>query len=429
MNLNSIREKRATIVAEMRNLLSAAESGKRSLTADEQSKFDTLKTAVTDLEGQETRAQFLADAERRMQGQPAGTGDRNFDLECRAFSLTRAIASQLPNSTVDAGREREVSQELSRRSGRAFEGLAVPMQVFEERVVTTALPAGGPGSNIISTDLRGDLYIDRLKNAIKVRGLGATVLSGLTGNVDIPRSKAGATAAWVSENTAITAADVQFDKVSMTPKHVGAITEYSRNMLQQSSPDIETLLRNDFAFVLAEAVDSAAINGSGTGATPKGILNQSGIGSVAIGANGGPIAWSNVIDLIASVEVANSSGSGFLTNSKVVKSGRKTLVTATYGDRMIMDSPDRLAGYPVAVTNLVPSTLTKGTSSGVCSALIYGNWSDLLLGYWSAFDLLVNPYESTAYSKGNVQIRGMLTMDVQVRQAASFGAIVDLTTP
>ena len=65
----------------------------------------------------------------------------------------------------------------------------------------------------------------------------------------------------------------------------------------------------------------------------------------------------------------------------------------------------------------------------MCSALIYGNWSDLLLGYWSAFDLLVNPYESTAYSKGNVQIRGMLTMDVQVRQPASFAAIQDLTTP
>ncbi len=95
---------------------------------------------------------------------------------------------------------------------------------------------------------------------------------------------------------------------------------------------------------------------------------------------------------------------------------------------MIMDSPNSLAGYPVQVTNLVPANLTKGSSSGVCSALIFGNWSDLLLGYWSELDVLVNPYEATAYSKGNVQIRAMATMDVQVRQPASFAAIKDLTT-
>lgn len=430
MNLNAIREQRAGKVGEMRALLAKADAEKRGLSADEQAKFDALKTEVTDLEGQAARAQFLDDAERRMQGTPvAGSGDRNFDTECRAFSLTRAIAAQLPNSTVDAGREREISTELARRSGRNFEGIAVPMAVFEERVLTTAAPAGGPGSNIIATDYRGDQFIDRLRNAIKVRGLGATVLSNLVGNVDIPRLKASTTTGWVAENAALSASDPQLEKVSLTPKHCGAIVEYSRNMLQQASPDVEQLMRRDMAGMLAEAVDLAAINGSGASNQPRGIMQTSGIGSVAIGTNGGPITWASVIDLIAAVDTANAVGSGFLTNSKVVKSARKTLVTATYGDRMVMDTSDRLAGYPVAVTNLVPSTLTKGSSNGVCSALIFGNWADLLLGYWSELDVLVNPYESTAYSKGNVQIRAMVTMDVQVRQPASFASIQDLTTP
>lgn len=430
MNLSSIRETRATKVADMRAMLAKADADKRGLDAAEQTRFDALKAEITGLEEQESRAVFLADAERRMQGQPAGTGDKNFDAECRAFSLVKAIAAQLPNATVDAGREREVSQELARRSGRAFEGIAVPMQVFEERApIATTAPAAGPGSNIIATDYRGDLFIDRLRNALKVRQLGATVLSGLSGNVDIPRLKASATAAWVNENSAITASDAQFEKVSLTPKHVGALAEYSRNMLQQASPDIEALLRRDFAALLAEKIDDAAISGSGTAPTPRGILNVSGVGSVAIGTNGGPVTWASVIDLIAAVETANAVGAGFLTNSKVVKSARKTLVTATYGDKMVMDTPNSLAGYPVQVTNLVPSTLTKGTANGVCSALIFGNWSDLLLGYWSELDVLVNPYESTAYSKGNVQIRAMATMDVQVRQPASFAAIQDLTTP
>lgn len=431
MNLHAIREQRAGKVGEMRALLAKAEAEKRNLSADEQTGFDTLKTAVTDLEGQEARAQFLGDAERRMQGAPvAGSGDRSFDTECRAFSLTKAIAAQLPNSTVDAGREREISQELARRSGRTFEGIAVPMSIFEERVLTTGLPAPGPGSNIIATDYRGDQFIDRLRNAIKVRQLGATVLSNLVGNVDIPRLKASTTTGWVAENSALTASDPQVEKISLTPKHCGALVEYSRNMLQQASPDVEQLMRRDMAGMLAEAVDLAAINGSGASNQPRGILQTSGIGSVAIGANGGPITFASVIDLIGAVETVNALGNGFLTNAKVTRNARRTLkTTGDTASNMVMTEPSVLAGYPVQVTNLVPSNLVKGASGAVCSALIFGLWSDLLLGYWSELDVLVNPYESTAYAKGNVQLRAMVTMDVQVRQPASFASIQDLTTP
>ncbi len=427
MNLQSIREQRAGLVAKARGILAKAATEKRALTADEQSGFDAIKTDITNLDAAEQRAAFLVEAERRMSGTPAHGVEPDFERACREFSLRAAIAAQLPNSTVDAGREREVGQELARRSGRTFEGVAVPMAVFEQRVQTTAAPAGGPGSNIISTDLRGDQYIDRLRNALRVRQLGATVLSGLVGNVDIPRLKASATSGWVAENAALSASDAQFDKVSMSPKHVGALAEYSRNMLLQSSPDIESLLRADFAQILAEAIDLAAIKGGGSN-EPTGILGTAGIGSVAIGTNGGPITWASVIDLIAECDTDNVTGSGFLTNSKVVKSARKTSRVSGQ-DAMIMEAPGTLAGYPIAVSNLVPSNLTKGTSSGVCSALIFGQWSDLLLGYWSELDVLVNPYESTAYSKGNVQIRAMATMDVDVRHPESFAAIQDLTTP
>lgn len=430
MNIAAIRESRTAKVADMRRLLSTAESEKRVLNSAEQTAFDKIKTEVQDLEGQEQRASFLEDAERRAIGAPVAGADKNFDAECRAFSMTRAIAAQLPNSTVDAGREREVSQELARRSGRKFEGIAVPMAVFEQRVVTTTLPGGGPGSNIIATDYLGNQFIDRLRNAIKVRGLGATVLSGLTGNVDIPRLKASMTSGWVAENAALSASDLQVEKISMSPKHVGALGEYSRNMLQQASPDIEQLFRNDMAAMIAEAIDLAAINGSGASNQPRGVMQTSGIGSVAMGTNGLALDFASVINLIGSVETVNAMGTGFLTNAKVTRNARRTLkTTADTASNMIMTSPNELAGYSCGVTNLVPSTLTKGTSTGVCSALIFGNWADLILGYWSELDVLVNPYETTAYSKGNVQIRAMATMDVQVRQPSSFASIQDILTP
>lgn len=434
MKLSELKAKRKAKVEELR-ALAANEARGEALTDDQVKRFAEIRGELEKIEAQIERAALVEEAERRMTGATVtGSGDNRLDAAMGEFSLRRAILSQIPDMRghIDCGREIELSGELARRSGRSFQGMAVPLSVFhertEQRVITTALPGGGPGSNIIATNLLDGQFIDRLRNAMRVKQLGATVLNGLVGNIDIPRLKGSATSGWVAENAAISASDAQVDKVSLTPKHVGAITEYSRNMLMQSTPDIENLIAGDFAKILAEAVDLAAIQGGGAN-QPTGILGTAGIGSVAIGTNGGPITWASIIDLIATVDTANAAGTAFLTNSKVVKSGRKIQKITSTDSKMIIDSPNEVAGYPLAVTNLVPSTLTKGTSSGVCSALIFGNWADLLLGYWSEFDLLVNPYESTAYSKGNVQVRGMITMSVNVRHPESFGAIQDLTTP
>jgi HK97 family phage major capsid protein len=396
-----------------------------------QQEFDALRAEADVLEQRIQRQAVVDDLERRVQGQPigAGSGDAGLDRELRSFSLVRAIASQVPGLNVDAGRERELSQEIARRAGRPFQGMAVPMSVFrqpvEQRTVTTALPVAGPGSNIIPTDYRADQYIDLLRESLIVKRLGARVLSGLTGNVAIPGTKASATASWVNEDQAIPATDMQFRQVTLTPKHVGARTEFSRNMLLQSSPDIEQLVRSDFAAVLAAEVDRAAIAGTGTAPEPRGVLNTSGIGIVAAGTNGGAISYDLVVDLIGAVEDARAGNGSmaFVTNRKV----KRHVLKLKDAQSLPIGADVIFQGHKPAFADFVPGNLTKGTGTNL-SALIYGNWSELMLGYWSEFDLLVNPYEGVAYSKGNVQVRGMVTMDVAVRHAESFAAIKDLVT-
>ncbi|WP_426958931.1 phage major capsid protein [Muricoccus radiodurans] len=431
MNMRDLLARRAAIAAEMRGINDKPGGESGDLSTEQRTRWDALKAELDGLEQRISRQAAVDDAERRAQGEPVGgTGDRDLDRELRSFSLVRAIASQVPGVNVDAAREREVSQEIARRAGRPFEGMAVPMAVFhrpvEARTVTSTLPADGPGGNLIRADHRGDLYIDMLRAALLTRRLGATVLSGLFGNVAIPKLKESATASWVAENTAIPLSDEKFAQVTLAPKHVGARTEFSRNMLQQSSPDIETLVRADFAAVLAEAVDRGAIAGSGTGAEPRGILNTPGIGSVAVGTNGGPLTWAKVLELIGTVEDANVEGTGFASNGKVARKARQTLRDAGLPG-YLMDDPRTLAGYDYASSSLVPANGTKGTGTSL-SSLIFGRWPDLLLGYWSEFDLLVNPFAESSYSKGNVQVRGMITMDVAVRYPESFAAIRDITT-
>ena len=92
----------------------------------------------------------------------------------------------------------------------------------------------------------------------------------------------------------------------------------------------------------------------------------------------------------------------------------------------ILNDTNTLLGYRVASTNLVPSDLTKGTSTGVCSAVIFGNFSDLMIGMFGGLDILVDPY--TGSSTGATRIAMYQDMDVAVRHAQSFAAIKDVTT-
>lgn len=432
MTTRDLLEKRAALVSEMRTITTAANGDGGDLSAEQSTKFDSFKSQLEALEKQIERQHFLDDAERRMAGEPiTGNGDHHLDRELRGYSLTKAIAGA-GGLSVEWGRERELSAEIAKRSGRSFEGIAVPMSLFtaapyEKRVFTTAAPAGGPGSNIISTDYRGDQFIDILRPNSAVFRMGATMLTGLVGNVAVPRLKVSTTFGWVAENSALSLADPQVEQVSLAPKHGGCITEFSRNMLLQTSPDVETLLRNDMALNIATGIDKAAINGGGSN-EPVGILATSGIGDVPGGTNGAAPTWVNVLALIATVQNANGAGAGFLTTHNAVKKMRSTVRVVSTDSLMIQEGRDTLADYPLNASNNVPNNLVKGTSGAVCSALIFGDFSQVLIGVWSELDILVNPYETTAYSKGNVQIRAMATLDVKLRQPAAFAATKDLLT-
>ena len=433
MNTRQMLERRAGLVRELREMQDAADANNDgAMTDDQAAAFDKLKAALADLEAAMQRRSQIEDAERRMAGQPiGGTGDRRLDDDiARRYSWTRAIAGAAGLKADDAY-EREVSSELARRSGREPGGFFAPLLALnppmERRVLTTTTPAGLPGGNVVGTYLDPSLFVPPLYAALRVRQAGARVISGLVANTDIPRQSQTVTGYWVPENTALTFSDPGFDRISLRPKHYGAITEFSRNMLLQSTPDIESILRNDMSNILARGLDAAAISGTGTNNDPVGVLNQTGIGSVAMGTNGGAITWPAVLALIEQVELANvtDDARAFISNPRVRASAMQVPRVANTALGFVMDEPDRMAGTPFLVTNLVPANGTKGSGSNL-STLIYGNWSDLLIGLWSEIDILVNPYAEIAYVKGNVQVRAMMTCDIQVRHPQSFAAISDL---
>ena len=414
--LNDLLERRAAITAEL-----AGDKITDDRVTELRNEYDALKPKIS-------RAEVIAEEERRAPGTPIH-GDEKLSAELhKRFSLVRAMAMQAGIGGHDCGFEREVQADLARRNGQPAEGVLVPMEVFLERraALTTTGPSGAPGGILVQTELHSEMFFDRLRNAQKVASMGATVLSNLMGNIDIPGLKDSVTVGWAAEDSPLSGSVPGFRKVSMTPHHAGGITELSRNMLMQASPDVESLVRNDFAQMLGEVVDKAAIYGTGTSNQPLGILNTSGIGSLAMGTNGSAWTADAARDLIGKPDIANAPmmSRGFLTNMKVKTASLK--LKDGQGRYFGLDTV--FGGERVEFSNSVPSNGTKGTGTAL-STVIYGNWADLIIGYWSAFDLLVNPYESTAYAKGNVSVRAMLTCDVAVRYVDSFAAATDVIAP
>jgi HK97 family phage major capsid protein len=423
--MTTTREIRSRLEAartEMRGILAAPAGADGDLSPEQAARFDAIRGEADRLAQNEARVAALEDMERRSAGQPvSSTGDNRLDAELRGYSLTRAIAYSAGLPDVDAGREREIGQEIARRSGQAFRGLAVPMAVFQRPAETRAVLASGTGGSLIATELQNQV-IDRFRNASFVRQAGATVVDGLVGNVSFPALTASASAQWIADGSALTLSDPTLAQVQLSPKTCGVLTEYSRQTLLQSSPAVDEVIRNDFAKLLAGALDNAAINGTGTANQPRGILATPGIGSVAIGANGGALTFDAVQDLAGQVADANGDGgtSSFATNTKVRRAIRK-----------LKDSQNRplgesavLGGSPVAYSNWIPSNGAKGSGTNL-SAMIWGQWSEVLIGVWSALDLTSNPF-GDAYARGGVQVRGFMTLDVNVKHAAAFAAITDI---
>ena len=271
MTLTQLLEQRAAKIAEMRKLQTAADEASRDLSDNERQRFDTLETEVRAINRRIEDKQRLDVLERSAAATPLNGGTPDFERECRAPGLfLDAIAASAGWEGRDLGRVREISAEIARRTGRTPQGIFLPTEIFqraEQRVVISTTS----GAGAIPTDHRGDQIVDALRASSVVNALGATVLSNLTGNVSIPAIDTGFTSGWVAENAAITPADWDINARTLTPKHVGALTEFSRNMILQADPSVDAMASRDAARALASALDAAALVGGGSPAEPSGI--------------------------------------------------------------------------------------------------------------------------------------------------------------
>lgn len=377
----------------------------------------------------------------RMESRATNTSEAHIGMaprEVERYSFGRAIVASILGDWSKAGLEREASQAAARAWGRTAEGFFVPGEVWGRGMhrrdfnVGTASEAG----NLVATELRGDLFVDALRERLVFSPLGVKFLTGLQGNVDIPRKSTPGGLGMLTEIGSASETAPVTTKLSLTPKRVGAYTEYSKQALIQSAIGLEGLIRDDLIAGAAVLLEYQMINGSGTAPNILGIRNTTGIGTVVAGTSGAAVTWSHFVDLEAAVANANASPgalAGYVASNKV-RAKAKTVQRGTSLDFIIAgdtragdDGSVTINTYRAMFTNNVPSNLTKGTSSTVCSAALFSaDWSQLVVGFWGGPDIVVDPYSLAA--TGQVRITLNQFADAGVRQPAAFAKVDDLLT-
>jgi HK97 family phage major capsid protein/HK97 family phage prohead protease len=327
------------------------------------------------------------------------------DKETRSFSFVKAL-NYLSNqgdaqARRDAAFEIEVGEAAAKQYERSSNGIVIPNEVLRRDLVVGTPTAGG---DLVDDVLLAGSFIDLLRNRLSISQAGATMLTGLQGNVSIPRQTSASTAYWVGENSSPTESQQAIDQVNMTPKTVGAFVDYSRRLLLQSSIDVEGMIRNDLARVIALEIDRAAVYGTGSSNQPQGLTNVSGIGSETLTSFG---TFAEYIAMETDVTAANGDigAMRYIINASArgsLKSTEKASNTAQF-----VYENDEINGYPVIVSNQLLN-----------NDALFGDFSQFVMGMWSGLDLTVDPYAGA--TAGTVRVIALQDVDFAVKQPACF---------
>lgn len=378
--------------------------------------FDTQKTMLekmgasldTIMDAHKSLETRIAEIEK--QSTPRRVSVSGLEDYQKDFSLQRAINAIVSNDWSNAGFEKEVFANASKKAMSAGSDTA--------------------GGYIVPNELLTD-FIEYLRAKPVVSQMGATILQGLVGiPVEIPKQTGGATAYWVGENQAISESALTLGQLALSPKQVSGLVKLSNRLLRTSNPSVEAMIRGDLQAVLANAIDYACLRGSGASNEPIGIANTVGINTVTLGTgNGAAPSFDYLYDMQYALQADNAytGNLGYIFHPVVRKTLMKSKIAQYSGDTagnyivqpMVSDSQlQNWMGHPYKMTTQIPINLTVG--SGTCTEIYFGNWSEFIIGQWGGIEIMASRETSDAFEKNQVWVRIIQEIDLAVRHPESF---------
>jgi HK97 family phage major capsid protein len=341
------------------------------------------------------------------------------------YSLVRALNKQL-SAMQGKGRfdglEAEVSAEMARIHGTEPTGFYVPDWALTRDLTVTPPSTVGPAT--VQTTIEPSL-IPLLRNRTAVLQAGARYISGLVGNVSMPRQNAPATVSWNTEIAALTESDLKMDSVVLSPNRVGGWCNYSKQLLTQSSLDIENIVRDDLVQVIQIAIDAVALNGTGTN-QPTGIFNLAANPTATppydytkaaptVGFGSGYPTWSSVVAFETNVATGNlilDDTAAYITSPAVrgawkgyAKSDPRN--TSIWFPSFFWEADNTVNGHKAIATNQVTG-----------NRVVFGKWNELMIGQWAGLDLVVDIYSLA--TQAEVRVIANMFVDVKYRYTSAF---------
>lgn len=396
-------------------LLTITDAEKRDFTDAENGEFETLTNEVVNIQKsiqiEQKKDQARAQIAMSKMAQPKKSEDQKVS---ERFSLLNMIKTRSEGKEL-TGVEKEMHQEAvneARNSGTEIYGVGLPS--FMMRVGQDASTAA-TASNLIATELDGT-FIPALRPKTVLQSLGATMLTGLRGNLDLPAGDAISAATWEGELDANANTDPTTRKVSLTPNRLAAKTTFSKQLMYQSSFDVENWIRAELSDAVARAVDAAGIVGNST--TIDGIIGTSGTSEISF--SGAP-SRAKLISLqtLVAIQNADMGRLAYLMNPRA-KGDLQSLETDSGSGLFVMNNPNELLGYKVGVSTLVPTDIDTNHT-----AIIFGNFADLVVANWGGIDITIDPF--TAADNGQVKVVINTYWDVKLKQPKSFAWGSDAT--
>lgn len=335
------------------------------------------------------------------------------DKEVRSYSflnVVRALSNPTDRKLQEAAKfEFEASRAAAEKAGKEPQGLMIPTDVLSRALnsTTTGTNPGDTGGYAIATELLSQSFVEMLRNRNTIMTLG-TSLSGLVGNIDIPRQIAGAQGYWLGEDQDAGEGTPDLDQISLSPKTVGAFTEITRKFMQQSSLDAEALVRSDLASALATTIDKAGYYGTGSSNQPRGIANYVGINAVDFDAVNPAYAELVSMETEIAADNADVARMAYVLNARMRGHMKTTPKFASGTDAGVLwETGGTVNGYRAEVTNQVNA-----------GDVFMGNFADLIIGLWGGLDLTVDPYSNS--KSGKLRIVVFQDVDFVLRRLESF---------
>ena len=377
-------------------------------------------------QARETVLAQLGRTRKEFQGRLHDDGAGSIGLtsqEVKRYSLMnviRHLADPSDRATREAASfELDCSKAAEAKLGRAAKGVVMPWDVMASpQLRTQTAGTASTGGYLVDTQLLTGSFIDLVRNRSALLGLNVTTLTGLTGNVDIPKKTGNTTAYWVGEDVAVSETNIALGQISMTPKSLGGYVDITRRLMQQSSMDVEALVRADLAESIALAIDYSGIYGLGGSSALLGIKNITGVGTETLTSDaatnksiGGTTyyfgGFSDYVNMETTVSVANLDvNSMFYVGNAHVRGALKQTLRNTNSEMFIWDN-NEVNGYGARVSNQL-----------IGSNVIFGDFSQAIFGFWSGVDITVDPYTNS--TKGTTRIVAFQDVDFGVRNPGAF---------